>query len=54
MGFFHVSKLHVEYLHDVHLKATAIDPHSYVAGRQLAELEKGKEEERRSVGVVIQ
>lgn len=54
MGFFHVSRLHVEYLHDVHLKSTAMDPHSYVAAHQLTEMEKGKDEERRSAGVVIQ
>lgn len=54
MGFFHVSRLHVEYLHDVHLKATAMNPHSYVAAHQQTEMETGKDEEGRSVGVVIQ
>lgn len=31
-----------------------MDPHSYVAAHQVAEKEKGKDDERRNVGVVIE
>jgi|APAra0007618407_1042631.scaffolds.fasta_scaffold06357_3 hypothetical protein len=53
MGFLHLSRLHIEDLHYIHLEASAI-PHSYVVAHQLAGKENGKDVERRTAGVQIE